>query len=155
MAEIKPINWQDNSDAFTLLGDPSWTNYTVSVDAELTKPGTIELIGRAGKQERPQSHQQGYYFQISNTGAWTLFKGNSDGKHTILASGSTAPFDIGSWHRLSLSLNNDKITASLDKKTVTTLKDSSYQVGQIGIGITGYDADQFHNLSIIPSRTKH
>lgn len=96
MAEIKPINWQDNSDAFTLLGDPSWTNYTVSVDAELTKPGTIELISRAGNQKRPQPHQQGYYFQISNTGAWTFFKGNSDGKHTILASRSTAPFDIGS-----------------------------------------------------------
>ena len=61
-----------DSDAFTLLGDPSWTNYTVSVDAELAKPGVIELIGRAGIQKRPQSHQQGYYFQIADTGAWTI-----------------------------------------------------------------------------------
>lgn len=154
MAEIKPINWQDNSDAFTLLGDPSWTNYTVSVDAALTKPGTLELIGRAGTQKRPQSHQQGYYFQISNTGAWTLFKSNSDGKHTTLVSGSVAPFDTGSWHRLSLSFNSDEITASLDEKNVTTLRDSSYQAGQIGMGITSYDADQFDNLSITPIRAR-
>ena len=32
MAATKPIEWQDNSDAFTLLGDPSWTNYAVSVE---------------------------------------------------------------------------------------------------------------------------
>lgn len=153
MAETKPINWQDNSDAFTLLGDPLWTNYTVNVDAELTKPGTLELIGRAGTQKRPQSHQQGYYFQISDTGAWTFFKSNSDGKHMTLASGSTSPLGIGAWHRLSLSFDNDEITASVDKKNVTTFKDSSYQAGEIGMGIIGYDADQFDNLSITSTRT--
>ena len=61
---------------------------------------------------------------------------------------------IGSWHQLSLSLNNYKITASLDNKNISTLKDSSYQTGQLGMGITGYDADQFDNVSITPIRTK-
>ncbi len=60
MAATKPIECQDDSDAFTLVGDPSWTNYVVSVDAELAKPGVLELIGRAGVQKRPQSHQEGY-----------------------------------------------------------------------------------------------
>ncbi len=72
MAATKPIEWQDDSDAFTLVGDPSWTNYVVSVDVELAKPGVLELIGRAGVQKRPQSHQEGYSFQVSDTGAWTL-----------------------------------------------------------------------------------
>jgi hypothetical protein len=124
------------------------------VDAEVTKSGTLELIGHAGTQKRPQSHQQGYYFQISNTGAWTLFKSNSDGKHITLGNGSTTPLGIGYWHRLSLSLNNDKMTASVDGRGITTLKDSSYQDGQIGMGITSYDGDQFDNLSITPIGSK-
>jgi len=148
MAATKPIEWQDDSDAFTLLGDPSWTNYTVSVDAELSKPGTLELIGRAGIQKRPQSHQQGYYFRVSDTGEWTLFRSNSDGKHTMLGQGSITALGVSSFHRLGLTFHNDQIVASLDGKRITALTDSSYGAGQIGIGLVGYDTDQFDNLSI-------
>jgi hypothetical protein len=150
MASVKPIEWQDDSDAFTLLGDPSWEDYTVSVDAILTKPGEVELIGRAGTQRRPQSHQQGYFFRVSDTGAWSLFKSDSRGKHTDLAKGSVAPIGVGSWHRFSLSFNNDRITAHLDGTEVTAVTDSSYLAGQVGLGLTSYDTDQFDNLFITP-----
>ncbi len=151
MADTKPIEWQDDSDAFTLLGDPSWKNYTVSVDAEFARPGTIELIGRAGLQKRPQSHQQGYFFRVSDTGAWNVFKSDADGKHTALAQGQVAPPGVGSWHRLRLAFSNDQIAASLDGTQVATLKDGSFDAGQIGMGLVGYDPDQFDNLSITPS----
>jgi hypothetical protein len=152
MAPAKPIEWQDNSDAFTLLGDPSWTNYAASVDVEFAKLGALELIGRAGTQKRPQSHQQGYYFQIKDTGAWTIFKSDSEGAYSTLASGSTDALGTGRWHRLGLSFNNETITASLDGQNVTELKDSSYHSGQFGIGITSYDTNQFDNVSIMPIR---
>ena len=150
MAAAKPIEWQDDSDAFTLLGDPSWSNYAASVDVELVKPGVVELIGRAGTQERPQSHQQGYYFQISDSGAWTIFKSDSKGKRTTLAGGSTIALGTGTWHRLGLSFNDATITASVDGKAVKILTDSSYHSGQLGVGSTGYDTDQFDNVSILP-----
>ncbi len=153
MAETKPIEWQQNSDAFTLLGDPSWTNYAVSVDAEFAKPGVLELIGRAGTQKRPQSKQQGYYFQISNTGAWTIFKSDSRGVHTQLAHASVAALDMGHWHRLGLSFNGETIAASVDGQDVTVVKDNSYDAGQVGVGITSYDTDQFDDLSITPAGT--
>jgi hypothetical protein len=148
MATVKPIEWQDDSDAFTLLGDPTWTDYTVSVDAEFTKPGSIELIGRAGTQKRPQSHQQGYYFRVSDTGAWTVFKSDARGNQTSLGKGSIAAPGLGSWHRFGLSFHGEKISASLDGKQVFTGTDNSYFAGQIGMGIVGYDSDQFSNLSI-------
>jgi O-glycosyl hydrolase len=151
MANTKPIEWQDDSDAFTLLGDPAWTNYTVSVDVELTKPGTVELIGRAGTQKRPQSHQQGYYFRVSDTGDWNVLKSDSDGKHTILAQGSAGPLGIGSWHRLRLSFDHDQIAAYVDERRIAALTDGSYGAGQIGLGLLGYDTDQFDNLSIVPN----
>ena len=152
MAPTKPINWQDDSDAFTLVGDPSWTNYTVSVDAELAKPGMVELIGRANIQKRPQSHQQGYFLQVADTGAWTLLKSNSDGDHTPLAKGSAPPLGTGHWHRLSLSFNETQLTASVDGHDLTTVTDDSYSNGQIGLGVVGYDTDQFDNLSITRTR---
>ena len=148
MAATKPIEWQDDSDAFTLLGDPSWTDYTVRVDAEFAKPGTIELIGRAGTQKRPQSHQQGYFFRVSDGGEWSLLKSDSNGKHTGLGNGSIAPLGVGSWHRLALSFSNDRIVASVDGKQVTALNDPSFAAGQIGLGLIGYQTDQFDDLSI-------
>jgi hypothetical protein len=154
MADTKPIEWQDDSDAFTLLGDPSWSNYTVSVDAELAKPGTIELIGRVGTQKRPQSHQQGYYFRVSDAGEWSVLKSDSDGKHTVLGQGSVAPLGAGSWHRLRLSFSKNEIAAYLDGNRLTAITDDSYDAGQIGMGLMGYDTDQFDNLSITPNAAK-
>ena len=150
MAAVKPIEWQDDSDAFTLLGDPSWTDYAISVDALLVKPGTLEVIGRAGTQKRPQSHQQGYLLQISDTGAWTVMKSDTSGKRTTLASGASSPLGVGQWHQLGLSFRDDSITALIDGKRLTALKDTSYPSGQVGLGLTSYDTDQFDNLSITP-----
>ena len=152
MAPTKPIEWQDDSDAFTLIGDPSWADYTVEVDAELAKAGTVEVIGRADFQKRPQSHQQGYFFQVADTGAWTLLKSNSDGNRTPLAKGATATLGTGRWHRLSLSFRGAQITASVDGHTIASVEDASYRNGQVGLGTVAYDTDQFDNLSITRSR---
>ena len=148
MAPLKPIEWQDDSDAFTLIGDPSWTNYNVSVAAELAKPGTLELIGRANFQKRPQSHQQGYILQVSDTGVWVLVKSNSDGARKILANGTATPLGTGRWHRLNLSFAAAQITASVDGRNLASVTDDSYRNGQIGLGTVEYDNDQFDDLAI-------
>ena len=150
MDPIKPIEWQEDSDAFTLLGDPAWKNYTVSVDAEFAKPGTLVMIGRAGLQRRPQSRQQGYYFQITDTGAWTLLKTSMQGAQTPLSSGTTAALGVGKWGRLSLSFDGDTITAAVNGHNVAKVQDDSFDAGQVGLGLVGYDLDQFDNLSIVP-----
>ena len=128
----------------------TWTNYSMQADVELAKPGTVELIGRAGTQNRPQSHQQGYYFQISDTGAWTLFKSDSGGTRTVLARSSTTALGTGSWHTLKLAFSGSAITASVDGKAIGVVHDSSYAAGQGGLGLTSYDTDQFDNLAFKP-----
>ena len=85
---VKPIEWQDDSDAFSLVGDPTWSNYTVSTDVDLQQAGTVELLGRANTQNRPQSHQAAYELRISDTGAWSIVKSTSAGTLTTLASGT-------------------------------------------------------------------
>ncbi len=154
MAPVKPIEWQDDSDVFTLIGDPTWSNYAVSMDAEFSKPGTIELIGRAGIQKRPQSHQQGYYFQVSNTGAWVLFKSDTNGRRVTLAYGSAENLGTHRWHRLGVSLEGYTISPNIDGKPVITLSDASYSEGQVGLGVVGYVTDQFDNLSVVQGNAR-
>ncbi len=152
MATTKPIEWQDDSDAFTLVGDPTWTDYSLQSDVNLAKPGTVELIGRAGTQNRPQSHQQGYFFQINDAGAWTIFKSDANGQRTVLARSATDAIGTGKWHRLGLSFAGPQITASVDGRDVGVVQDSTYAAGQTGLGMTAYDADQFDNFAVTSVR---
>src|SRR6266496_5084344 len=100
---IQPIEWYNDSEPFALLGDTSWTNYTVSSDVLLKQAGAVELIGRAGLQGHPQSHQSGYYLRVSDTGTWKIVRNDTSGQLRTLADGTAPPLGIGNWHTLALS----------------------------------------------------
>jgi hypothetical protein len=150
MAPVKPIEWQSDSDAFSLIGDPGWTNYTVTSDVLLKQAGTVELLGRANTQARPQSHQNAYYVRVSDTGAWSILKGTTSGSLTTLTSGTVSALGVGNWHTVAATFQGGTITASVDGHTVGSVNDYSFGSGQAGIGVVGYQTDQFDNLSITP-----
>jgi len=150
MAPVRPIEWQDDSDAFSLLGDQDWGNYTVSADVRLAGAGTVELMGRANSQSRPQSHQDAYYFRVSNTGAWSIVAGDTSGALTTLASGTTTALGTNAWHTLSVTFQGNTITGAVDGHTAGSATDGRWTNGQAGIGIVGYATDQFDNLAIAP-----
>ncbi|MEW2397151.1 NPCBM/NEW2 domain-containing protein [Streptomyces sp. NPDC046862] len=150
MAAEKPIEWQDDSDAFALLGDVTWRDYTVSSDVYLARRGTVELIGRAGEQQRPQSHQAGYFLRVSDTGAWSIVKSDTKGQLTTLADGTTHALGTRSWHTLSLGFSGTTITAVVDGRRVGAVDDSAYAAGQVGLGVVGYRTDEFDNLRVTP-----
>jgi len=151
VAPVKPIEWQGDSDAYALAGDTGWRDYTVSIDANWQQAGTIELVGRANTQARPQSKQAGYQLRVSNGGAWSVVKNDTTGTLTTLASGSTTAPGTGKWHKLTLDLRGTAITAKLDQTTLATVHDSSYAAGQVAFGLVGYQTDQFDNLSVTGS----
>ncbi|WP_200812235.1 RICIN domain-containing protein [Streptomyces sp. 3213.3] len=138
---VKPIEWQDDSDAFSLLGDPTWTDYMVKVDVNLQQAGTVELLGRANTQNRPQSHQAAYLLRVSDTGAWSIVRSSAAGTHA--------------WHTLSLGFSGDRITATADGTNLGATDDSSFSAGQIGVGVVGYRTDQFDNLSVTANPPGH
>jgi hypothetical protein len=149
-APVQPIEWQANSDAFGLVGDTSWSNYTVKSDVYLAQSGTAELYGRANTQDRPQSDQAAYLFRASNTGAWSIDRSDTSGTITTLASGTVTALGMGSWHTLALTMQGSKISGSIDGTTVGSATDTTYASGQAGIGVVGYQTDQFDNLAITP-----
>jgi len=150
MAPTKPIEWQDDSDAFALLGDVAWTDYTVSSDIYFAQPGTVELLGRANNQSRPQSHQAGYYLRVRDTGAWSISKNDTSAVRTTLASGTTSALPTTAWHKLALTFHGTTITAAIDGTTVGVVDDATYAAGQFGFGVVGYQTNEFDNLAITP-----
>jgi hypothetical protein len=148
VAPVKPIEWQGDSDAYALVGDTAWTDYTVSVDVDLRQSGTVELLGRAATQARPQSKQSGYYLKLADTGAWSLSKKDTSGTVTTLASGTTTAPGTGTWHTLALTFVGTSIREKLDGRTLSTVTDTSYAGGQVGFGVVGYQTDQFDNLTV-------
>ncbi|MFC1408486.1 ricin-type beta-trefoil lectin domain protein [Streptacidiphilus sp. N1-12] len=148
MAPVKPIEWQDDSDAFSLMGDTTWSDYTVQSDVNLRQAGTVELLGRAGPQNRPQSHQAAYELRVSDAGAWSIVRSSTAGALTTLASGNRTALGTNTWHTLALGFSGDRITATADGSTLGAVNDSTYPAGQVGIGVVGYQTDQFDNLSV-------
>ena len=146
---LRPILWQGDSDPFTLLGDLSWTDYTVSVDVRLA--GAVTLLGRANTQRRPQGRQAAYQLRVSDTGAWRIARNNSAGVLTVLASGRRPAPARNSWHTIKLTFTGSRITAAMDGATLGSVTDTAFAAGQVGLGPTGYRPAQFDNLTITAS----
>ncbi|MEU1802605.1 NPCBM/NEW2 domain-containing protein [Streptomyces sp. NPDC019937] len=151
MAPVKPIEWQDDSDAYALIGDGSWADYTVSADVLLDRPGPVELIGRAGRQARPQNRQEGYFLRVDDKGAWSLSRSDTEARLTPLASGTAKALGTGRWHHLALTMSGTTLTAALDGEPLGAVDDTAYSRGIAGLGVAGYQTDQFDNLRVTPA----
>jgi hypothetical protein len=120
VVSMKPVCWNSDADPSTLIGDPSWRDYTVKTEVLLEQPGYVELLGRvSGTKE--QNILPGYHLRLSDGPRWTLFYRTSAKKpeDIELASGElAAPAGTGKWHSLMLGFHGDQVTASIDGQTV-------------------------------------
>jgi hypothetical protein len=146
---VEPIEWDANSNPNTIGGNLSWSNYTVSADALIGQAGAVELLGRVGTQDPDTAGNiNDYYLQLSNTGAWAIVRNSAGGGLTTLTSGTVTAPGTGTWQHLALTFNGATISAAINGTTVGTVTDSSYSSGMIGLATSGYQIDQFDNLSV-------
>ncbi|GAA1858057.1 ricin-type beta-trefoil lectin domain protein [Actinomadura bangladeshensis] len=152
MAPTTPIRWTNESYSapYTIMGDGSWGNYTVSADAMLEQPGSVEVLGRVNLQATNNNGLNAYHFRVSDTGAWSIVKSDTSWHFTTLAGGTTSALGLNRWHRLSLKLQDTTLTAAVDGVTVGSATDASYTSGQAGLGVTGYQTDQFDDFALTP-----
>jgi hypothetical protein len=149
MAAQAPINWDTPANPYTTLGDLSWTNYTVAADAMMEQSGAVQLMARVNTQ-RPFSVAgiEAYYLQLSSSGSWSIVKNTYNGTLTTLVGGTVPAPGLGSWHHLALTVAGSTLTAAIDGRTVGSASDGSYSTGQVGLGINGWQTDEFDNLSV-------
>ncbi|MGH3158092.1 MAG: ricin-type beta-trefoil lectin domain protein [Streptosporangiaceae bacterium] len=148
-AAVEPIEWDNNASPYTIGGNLSWSDYTVSADALMEQAGAVQLLGRAGTQEGfSPANINDYYLQLSNTGAWSIVRNSTSGTLTTLASGTVTAPGTGTWQKLALTFNGSTISAAINGSTVGTVTDTTYPSGMIGLGTDGYQTDQFSDLSV-------
>ena len=148
-AATEPIEWDNNANPYTIGGNLSWANYTVSADALMEQAGAVQLLGRVGTSRRSRPADiNDYYLQLSNTGAWSIVRNTTSGTLTTLASGTVTAPGLDTWQHLSLTFNGNTISAAINGTTVGTVTDSAYASGMIGLGTNGYQTDQFDDLSV-------
>ena len=147
-AATEPVEWDNNANPYTIGGNLSWANYTVSADAMMEQAGAVQLLGRVGTQTSfSPADINDYYLQLSNTGAWSIVRNSTSGTLTTLASGTVTAPGLDTWQQLSLTFDGDTISAAINGTTVGTVTNSSYAGGMIGLGTDGYQTDQFSDLS--------
>ena len=157
------IEWHSHrqSEPETVIGDPRWTDYCVSVDAAPAPGGYVMVCGRVDMVPQSEELPGAYVFQVKADGNWSLrvlrslkgkqpWENHTDGKTAgALASGRVNL--VGStWHRIELTLNGERIVPQLDGKVLAEVKDSMHAHGQVGLGC-GWSGARFANFSVRPA----
>jgi hypothetical protein len=151
MSAQAPITWDTLSDPHAMLGDVSWSNYTVSSDVLLEKSGYAELMGRANTQSYGGAGGlNAYHLRVGDNGAWAILSSNTNNNVSTLAHGTVAALGTNRWHNLALTFAGRTITASIDGATVGSATDSTWGAGQAGYATSQGETAQFDNLSITP-----
>jgi hypothetical protein len=152
MAPATPVRWTGESytGPYSLMGDGTWGNYTVSANVLFEQASSVEVLGRANQQATNNNGQNAYHLRYSNTGAWSIVKSDTSWTFTTLASGTAAAPGLNTWHTLALQMQGTTLTALIDGATVGSATDASFSNGQAGIGVTGYQTDQFDNFALTP-----
>ena len=136
-----PIDWNSTSPPYAIIGDNSWTDYTVSSSVLFKNAGSVAgVLGRVGHVAGDTHDFNGYALQLSDGGTWNIYKNNTGGSPTSLAAGTVGTIGTNTWHRVSLAMQGANLTASVDGQVVGSATDSAY-----GFGPAGLDAGLFAN----------
>ncbi|MFJ4680367.1 ricin-type beta-trefoil lectin domain protein [Kitasatospora sp. NPDC088783] len=152
VAPATPVRWTDEpyNAPYTFLGDAAWSNYTVATDVLLEQPGTVEVLGRVMRQGKNNNGLDGYHLRVGDTGAWSIVKTDLGWRTTTLASGTTTALGTGRWHTIALTAQGSTLTARIDGTAVGSANDSTYPSGLAGLGVGGYQTDQFDDFAVTP-----
>jgi hypothetical protein len=158
----QPVLWSPDAGRhpFAVIGS-DWGSYTTSADVMVPQAGSAGLIGRYRAVAASKGTFDGYVFDVSTSGTFSLTVNNGGAaadtqsgqrqlaapRRTVLARGRV-PFAPGTWHTLSLSISGTAVTGSVDGAQVASVTDSTLTDGMPGIEAGGWYPAYFSNLSV-------
>jgi galactosylceramidase len=143
--------WRNNFAPFTVIGDETWTDYTVAANCFIEDSGTVKVMGRINPQKCWNAYDpNGYVLSVSDTGSWNLVVNDTPGGgtqvQTDLASG-TSSVRANSWHNLKLQFAGSNIKAFIDGIQVASVTDTTSWIGLAGLG-TNWNTARFDNFQV-------
>ena len=147
----RPIPWQNFApDPFTFLGSSDWSDYEISTDVMIEKPGSATLAGRIDSaswfRDNGARWVSGYILSLQHDGTWELDSAKFKTPTIKLASGKLS-FKLNTWHHLAMAFEGTAIRVSIDGALVANVTDTSHKEGMAGTG-TGWNTAQFDNFSV-------
>lgn len=146
----KPIPWSPLPDPFTLAGEETWTDYTVSADVRLVSDSPAAIMGRIDSadvfQDSAARWPSGYVFRMKPNGGWDLISASYKQPLATYASGSIS-LDKQQWHRMTMSFQGTTIQVFFDGKMLATVEGTAHTHGMFAVG-SEWNPVQFDNLSV-------
>jgi Glycosyl hydrolase family 59 len=149
----QPVEWHylgPGISPYAVVGDNTWSDYTVSARVVLPRSGTGSAPPGAGLIARFQgiagglvSQFRGYELKVDSSGAWQLTVNGS--ASATLASGKVAARHT---YNLSLTTQGTTISARVDGVHVATVTNRAYQNGPAGLASLGYYPVQYPRFSV-------
>ena len=142
-------SWAPESNPYTIVGNPNWTDYEVSADISIeTTSGWASVLGRVNSTGTGYgTTPNAYYITLSPTGAWVLYVTSTKPTTTTLASGQ-ATLSAGSWHNVKLVFQGSSIKGTIDGTEAFTKTDTTYSKGSVGLGTAAKTTALFDNLLV-------
>ena len=151
MITEKPTPWGPLPDPFTLAGSMKAADYQVASDFHLDG-GTAAIMGRIDSADvfidSAAALPSAYVLSVGEAGDWKLLSTAYKKPAITLASG-TVKLSASSWHRFTLNMRGQHISAQLDGVPLASVQDASHSHGLFGIG-SSWNRVQFDNVKTIP-----
>lgn len=148
--DILPYSWSGkNVDPVTSLGDDTWKDYTVSVDARIDEESTRkgDYVGLCARYNCSQDiADNGYWLKVYQDGRWKLTANTG-----TLASGTLTGKQNGKWLTLKLTVLDNVVIASINGKQVAdkTISKSLVNSGRVALG-SSYANNVYDNIRVTP-----
>lgn len=149
---IKPTDWRLRStpNPITSLGDDRWSDYEASIDFKFDQNGdSSNYVGFGlrylSSEINSNTAENGYLLKVFEDGTWNLLKNSKT------VDSGTCNVLTKDWNTIIISANQNKITASLNNKTIVEYTDEYpfANSGRICISSNYYN-NMFDNLSVSP-----
>ena len=145
-----PIPWGPLPNPFTLAGDESWRDYTVSADVHFLSQASAALIGRIDSSDVFRDDRAkwpaGYVLRLEPGGGWELLSTEYNKPEVTLACGNVT-IDHARWHHIELRFHGTRIEANLDGSRLTAVDNAAHAHGMFALG-TDWNRIQFDNLRV-------
>ncbi len=146
----KPIPWGPLPNPFTMAGDATWSDYTVSSDILLDTADEMTVAGRIDSadvfQDGNALYPSAYVLRLRKNGDWALLSTKYKRSPQTLA-GGTIPLQGKQWHTLTLTFEGSNVSAMLDDQVLTKAHDTTHKSGMVAIG-SDWGTAEFDNLFV-------
>ena len=126
-----------NTEGLAITGESNWTDYTVTCEARLTKPGDFNNIAICARAS--DDGQSEYIFMLEGKRQQAEWWKKIGGQYTEIKT-VALKIDTKDWFQIKVTAKGDKFEGYYDEKPIAEIKDKGFRKGKVGARVYGSTA---------------